>query len=315
MPSIHSQKAVIVLACLALLGACLSPPADEAHGNGQGGASGTNTGPAAVSGAGGSGGVSTGTSGVGGSAGVNAGTGNAAGNAAAGASASGVGGGAAGTEGTAGSTANDAAIDHGNYFKSGAWMGYVWTSASGEGSTITPMDFEGQTGGMPRCVTGTVAALPDFSGTAILGFDVNEGAGATGAAVAPTKQGVLVGVRNNAGSQLRLQVQTASTGGTQWCTTLVGAGGFIPWANLRTECWGPTGMKYDREPIVSVMLLVPGKDTTPVDFDFCVDTLAEADAPSGGMAGAGAGAAGAGGSAGTMAAGMGGDGGSGGSGS
>jgi hypothetical protein len=212
-------------------------------------------------------------------------------------------------------------LDKGNYFQSGAWMGYVWTSTSGEGSTITPMDFEGQTTGMPRCVSGSVAAAADFSGTAILGFNLNEAAGATGMPIAPTKGGVTIGITNRAGSQLRLQVQTASTGGTQWCTTIAGAGGFIPWGNLRTECWGPTGTKYNREPIVSAMVLVPGKDTMPVAFDFCVEMLAEADPPAGGMAGAGgagaggAGAGGAGGSAGAAAAGTGGAAGSAGAGS
>jgi hypothetical protein len=161
------------------------------------------------------------------------------------------------------------------------------------------MDFEAQTTGMPRCVSGSVAAQADFGGTAILGYNLNEGAGSTAMAIAQTKAGVSISISNNAGSALRLQVQTASTGGTQWCTPLLGTGGFIPWENLRTNCWAAGGAKYNREPVVSAMVLVPGKDMVAVPFDFCVNTLAEADAPAtGGMAGAG--------SAGTMAAGTGG---------
>ena len=286
MPSFHSQKAVLALVCLALLSACLSPTeANDSGGRaGQGGAS---AGPPAAAGVGGSSVVTAGAgvSGAGGATGAMPGTtppGSGSAAAGVGAGTAGAGGSAtgdAGSEGTAGAGTNDAAIDIGNYFKSGAWMGYVWTSASGEGSTITPMDFEAQTTGMPRCVSGMVSAQADFSGTAILGFNLNEGAGATGTPVAPTKAGVTIGITNRGGSVLRLQVQTASTGGTQWCTTLVGSGGFIPWGNLRTECWGATGSKYDREPIVSVMVLVPGKDTMPVAFDFCVDMLAEAEGP------------------------------------
>ena len=140
---------------------------------------------------------------------------------------------------------------------------------------------------MPRCVSGTVGMMEDFSGTAILGFNLNEPSGGMGTTVTPSKAGVTINVTNRAGSPLRLQVQTASTGGTQWCTKIMGSGGFIPWENLRTACWGATGMKYMREPIVSAMVLVPGDNMAPVDFDFCVDVLAESDAPTTGMGGMG----------------------------
>jgi hypothetical protein len=97
----------------------------------------------------------------------------------------------------------------------------------------------------------------------------------------------MINVTNRAGSPLRLQVQTTSTGGTQWCTNVLGSGGFISWDALRTACWGATGMKYMREPVVAAMLLVPSDDVDPVDFDFCVDALAEADGPMAGTGGTG----------------------------
>lgn len=255
-------------------------------GGGGGGAGGAGT----TGGTGGSlaSGGSGGSGGGAGSAGMMGGTGGMGGGAAAGAGGSTSGGaGGAGAGGAGGS--NDSAIDIGNYFKSGAWMGYVWASSSGEGSSITPMDFAAQTTGMPRCVSGTVAPATDFGGTAILGFNLNEVAGGTAMPIAPTMDGVTINVTNRAGSPLRLQVQTASTGGTQWCTNIIGSGGFIRWDNLRTACWGATGMKYNREPIVSAMVLVPGDDVDPVDFDFCVDALAEAADPmgAGGMGGMG----------------------------
>jgi hypothetical protein len=248
----------------------------------------------------GSGGAAPGA-GSGGTSGTPNLPGGAPGSGGSGASANGAGGMNAqtGSGGASGSGTNDP-LDAGNYFASGAWHGYVWTSTSGAGSTIVPMDFSTQTTGMPRCVKGSVAAAADFSGTAILGFNLSEGNGATSTTVTPMKDGVLLDVTNNAGSPLRFQVKSAASGGTEWCTSVSGSGGFIPWTSLRTNCWDDTGTAYNREPIASAMLLVPGTDTAPVDFDFCWNSLVEADAPAGGGSG-GAGGTGGTGSAGTGA--------------
>jgi hypothetical protein len=209
--------------------------------------------------------------------------------------------------GAAGS--GSAAGDVGEYFASGAWHGYVWTSAEGMGSTITPMDFKAQTTGMPRCVKGSVAATTDYSGIAMLGFNLNQPSGGSALmTVTPSKAGVLIAVTNTAGSPLRFQV-TAGDGATQqrWCASVTGSGGFIPWTSLNTACWDGSGTAYNKEPISAAMLLVPGTTAAAVPFDFCVNSLAEADAPAGGAAGTGAagnGAAGMG-AAGNGAAGMG----------
>jgi hypothetical protein len=299
MPSFRSHTVVLGFGCLLILAGCMSP-SEGSNQNNQvttGGSGGGGAGGAGA--AGGSGGVG-GASGSGGSAGVAGAMGGMGGAASGGVGGSGSGGAGAGGTTAAGSGGNnDSAIDIGNYFKSGAWMGYVWTSASGEGSTITPMDFELQTTGMPRCVSGSVGMAADFSSVAMLGFNLNEPSGGMGTTIAPTKAGVTINVTNRAMSVLRLVVQSAATGGTQWCTNITGTGGFISWDALRTECWGSTGMKYNREPIVSAMVLVPGKDTMPVAFDFCVDALAEADGPmmmgTGGMGGMGTGGMGTGG--------------------
>jgi hypothetical protein len=201
------------------------------------------------------------------------------------------------------------ALDQGNYFQSGAWMGYVWTSTSGAGSSIAPMSFEAQATGMPRCVQGSVSPQADYSGTAILGFNLSEGAGVTSMTIAPSKAGVIVEVENRTDAPLRFQVKSAITGGIEWCTDITGSGGFIAWESLRTECWGAGGKAYAREPIASAMVLVPGSDTTAVAFDFCVNTLDEADGPSSGGSGGSGGAGGSGGSAGSGGAGMSGTGG------
>jgi hypothetical protein len=229
--------------------------------------------------------------------------GGSPGSGASGAGAAGVGGGGSG-QGTAGMSAGAPnPLDVGNYFASGAWRGYVWTSTSGAGSTITPMDFAGQTTGMPRCVRGSVAASANYGGTAVLGVNLSEGTGVTSMTVTPSKAGVLVDVTNHAGSPLRFQVKSAMSGGTEWCTALTGSGGFIPWTSLRTNCWDDSGTAYNGQPIASAMLLVPGTNTAPVAFDFCWNALAEADGPVGGNAGAGGTGSGGTGAAGSGAAG------------
>lgn len=283
-----SRCTLVALVCL-LIAACESAPSGTNSANGvTDGTGGAGSGFGNPNGSGGAGPV--GAPGGGGSNAVNPGSG-ASGAGASGTNASGAGGtsGAnmqAGSGGSSGSGTNNA-LDVGNYFQSGAWMGYVWTSTSGAGSMITPMDFASQTTGMPRCVKGTVAAEDDYSGTAILGFNLSEGNGATSTTVTPMKEGVLIDVTNNAGSPLRFQVKSAPTGGTEWCTMVSGSGGFIPWTSLRTSCWDDTGTAYNREPIAAAMLLVPGTNTAPVDFDFCWNSLVEADAPAGGTGGTG----------------------------
>lgn len=183
--------------------------------------------------------------------------------------------------------ANSGAMDKGNYFVSGAWQGYVWTSVMGTGSTISPMDFAMQTTGMPRCVKGSVAASTDYSGIAILGFNINEGPGSSTAGIKPTKTGIMVDVKMNTMSPLRIQAKSGD-GTTTWCASLTASGGFVPWSSLNTMCWDGTGKAYNNEPITGLMVLVPGGNMAAVPFDFCVNSLAEAD---GSVSGATAGSA------------------------
>lgn len=187
-------------------------------------------------------------------------------------------------------TGASAAMDKGEFWSSGSWQGYVWTSTQGAGSTITPMDFKAQMTGMPRCVKGSVAATTDYSGIAILGFNLAQGSGAsTTGTITPTKAGIRVDVTNNGGSPLRFQVTSGSGASQQrWCATLTGSGGFIPWASLNTMCWDGTGTAYKNEPIDAAMVLVPGTMMGAVAFDFCVNGIAESDSPAGGTAGMGA---------------------------
>jgi hypothetical protein len=107
------------------------------------------------------------------------------------------------------------------------------------------------------------------------------------------KAGLMVDIKNNAGSPLRVQVQTAN-GGTnedeRWCAPFQGSG-FIPWNAFNTKCWDGSGKAYAMEPISTALVLVPGDDTDPVAFDFCLNSIAEADGGSTGATGAAGGAA------------------------
>jgi hypothetical protein len=309
----RSQQTILGLACSVLAVACSGSNSMTPSGVGTqppfagspASTAGTPAGTAGVAGvsSGVSGTTGTATAGRTGSAGTSPG--------AAGASGTSTTAGTGAAPGAAGSGAANAA-DAGEFFSSGTWQGYVWTSAQGVGSTITPMDFKAQTTGMPRCVKGSVAASADYSGIAMLGFNLNQASGASALmTVTPTKTGVMLDVKNNGTSPLRFQV-TAGEGAAQqrWCASITGSGGFIPWASLNTACWDGTGMAYNKEPISAAMVLVPGAAAAAVPYDFCVNSIAEADGPVGGAAGSGGSTAGSGaagsGAAGSGAAGSGG---------
>lgn len=169
--------------------------------------------------------------------------------------------------------------DVGNHFASGAWQGYFWTSSQGPGTTITPTDFNAQTTGMPRCVRGSVAATTDYSGVAVLGVNLNE-ANEGKQTVKPTKAGVFVDVKNNSAATLLFQIEGPSDAPiSSWCTLLSGSGGFVPWSSLNTACWDNSGSAYNNEPILSAAVVVPGNTSAAVAFDFCLNALAEVDAP------------------------------------
>jgi hypothetical protein len=165
--------------------------------------------------------------------------------------------------------------DMGNHFASGDWQGYFWTSTQGDGTTITPMNFSMQTGGMPRCVKGSVAMTSDYSGVAILGVNLNETSEGK-MTVTPSKAGVDIALQNKGGTGLLFQVEGD---GTRWCAQLKASGGFIQWSKLNTACWDNSGKNYNDEPIVSAALVVPGNNTAAVPFDFCLNRLAESDGP------------------------------------
>ena len=171
----------------------------------------------------------------------------------------------------------------GAYVSSGEFRGYAFTSASGTGTSISPMNFEARQAGQGLCAMGTVGPAADYSGTALVGVNVSQdmATGAMPRPIVPMKSGISVQVKNNAGSTLRVQIQGpngATDAKQRWCAPISGNGGFIPFSAFNTACWDNSGSAYAKQPIVAAMVLVPGGNTDPVEFDFCIQTLTTADA-------------------------------------
>jgi hypothetical protein len=169
-------------------------------------------------------------------------------------------------------------------FQNGSWAGYVWTAVTGTGSTVTPTDFTAHTSGTPFCASGTVGAMVDYSGVGMIGYNINQEAGATtlGTWAPSSTAGIQVTFTNPGGSALRLQIQGpngASDENDRWCYPLAGSSGTvtIPWANFNTYCWGDTGTTYyTGQPLEAVMLLVPGSNLSAVSFSICLSSIGPA---------------------------------------
>lgn len=195
-----------------------------------------------------------------------------------------------GTPGSGGTVAGDQPIT--GYFESGTWKGFGWTDTFGTGNTIAPEDFTGTTD-WPMCAKGTVKAASDGSNGAMLGWSVNQAKeeGSPIQTVTPTKDGIIVNIKVNTAAALRLQIQGPNGGDDEsqrWCTEIGSAGGeniFVPYDAFNSQCWpGGDGVPYNGEPIAQVIVQVPSS-TADVNFDFCVNSIAEGDGGTTGGAG------------------------------
>jgi hypothetical protein len=266
-----------------------------------------NTGGATSSGGtrtGGASGVTGGASGVtGGASGVTGGTNGVTGGA------SGVTGGVSGLTGgsstltggtSAGGTITGGTGPGPSYYENAPFAGYAWTASSGTGTTITPANYDDKTPpGAPFCASGSVGAMSDYSGTAMVGINLNQAAGSTvaGTWTPPSgSTGIIINVTNSGGSPLRVQIQ-GPNGGTdasqRWCASLsqFGTDVTIPWTAFNTMCWDNTGTYYSdaMSPLEAVLVLVPGDAAANVSFNFCVNKIGLAGGGSGGTGGSGGG--------------------------
>jgi Glycosyl hydrolase family 12 len=282
-----------------------SPPPSGAAGTATGaaGASGTSAGTA-----GGSGSSSSVTAGNAATAGTSASSTGSGG--AAGMTTGMTPGGSAGTG--AGAAGGGAPTSGGGYIVSGNFKGYAWTGVTGMASTIMPKDFAGLAAGAPLCVMGMVEASADYSAVGMLGVNLNQAntMNAPLMTVTPTGMGLMVDINNTGNSLLRVQVQTPDgdmNADHRWCAPISGKGGLIPWATFNTKCWDNSGTAYAMEPISTAIISVPSMMTTPVNFNFCLNSLGEAGGTTA-MPTAGSGAAGSGSGAAGMSASVGGPG-------
>jgi hypothetical protein len=183
--------------------------------------------------------------------------------------------------GGATSSAGSSSVD-GSYYVGGVWSGYMWDSATGTGSTITPADFTSHAPGTAFCVSGSVGPMADYSGVALLGFNINQAKDSTTLGTwmpaSISSGGVTVSVSNNGTSVLRVQIQgpNGSTDATdRWCATMITFNQTvtIPWSSFNTSCWDGLGTRYAGQPLQAVMILVPGDNLYTVPYSFCLNSF------------------------------------------
>jgi hypothetical protein len=173
----------------------------------------------------------------------------------------------------------------GGYVLAAPWSGYAWTASSAAGSTIDPADYSAVVSATELCAKGSVAAMSDYSGTGMIGLNLNQAQDGTNPPVETwtpasiTSGGIAVNVLNVGGSVIRVQLQApggATDGTKRWCAPISAFGQIatIPWSAFSTTCWNSSGTAYAGEPLESVIIIVPGGNQTAVSFDFCVEALA-----------------------------------------
>ena len=190
-------------------------------------------------------------------------------------------GGDAAAGGDAGSSRASLVSSNG-YVTAGPWAGYGFTATDPGAATIMP-DCSGASGCAPPfvgsdfCMQGTVTGRPDYSGFAMLGWNVNQAA-TTGAAMdtwaVPATGGVTVTVVNDPPTTaLRVQLQGTNPhdGSDRWCAPLV-SGQPIAWTDFTTNCWAGGSPQNPLTPGTMIQqgsIIVPGL-LTNLPFDVCL---------------------------------------------
>ena len=184
-----------------------------------------------------------------------------------------------GTANTGGSTSQgnvEYSVDDGGFVSVCGWTGYAWTNSDAD-SNIEPGNFDGASAGTQLCASGTVNPKSDWTGFAMLGINVGQasGEGTSNVKLVPDGSGIYVDVANNANTELRVQIQDElgdSSENNRWCANYSGPG-VIAWSDFNTRCWDGSGIQYNKEPINAVIVVVPGPDANPTEFDFCVNKI------------------------------------------
>lgn len=165
------------------------------------------------------------------------------------------------------------------YVTTGPWAGYGFTATDPGAAQIIP-DCGGKACDPPFvgknfCMHGTVTGRLDWSGFAMLGWNVNQDAAGDPQLTWPVSEtgGLVITVDNPSNIPLRVQLQGTNPHSStdRWCAPLV-SGQFIPWGSLRTNCWiggTPQNPLTPGTPIQQAAIIVPGLQTD-LPFDFCL---------------------------------------------
>lgn len=126
----------------------------------------------------------------------------------------------------------------------GPWSGAAFTAT--ENGHVTP-DCSSGTSCVPAfagnilCMNGTVTGMPDYSGFAMLGWNLNQpmGVGAPATWAVPASGGITVSVADDPPTTaLRIQLQGTDPhdAADRWCAAVV-PGKAIAWTDFKTNCW------------------------------------------------------------------------------
>jgi hypothetical protein len=185
------------------------------------------------------------------------------------------------------------------YLTTGPWAGYGFTATDPGAAQIIPTC--GTDGcdppfvGKSFCMHGTVTGRLNWTGFAMLGWNVNQDTvdGPQLTWAVPETGGLIVTVENPGKTPLRVQLQGTNPhiSSDRWCAPLV-SGQLIPWSSLRTNCWAggnPQDPLTPGTPIQQAAIIVPGLQVD-LPFDFClvdVQVVSGPANPDGGDDGAG----------------------------
>jgi hypothetical protein len=174
-------------------------------------------------------------------------------------------------------TVDNLPIPSGPIFTTGNWTGSVVIETEVAGTTVTPETLDAAPAGQPFCLSGRVAADPDFGGAARLVFNLNQAAGSAPLTTVPQGNGLAFTFTRSTGAMLRVQLETP--GGDAFCYSIPEVRGraFVPYTAFNTECWtDTTGQNYNRQPIHSVVFSAPGSSFAQTPYGFCVAGFADA---------------------------------------
>ena len=168
------------------------------------------------------------------------------------------------------------------YLTAGPWMGYGFTATDPGAATIVPncasaAGCDPAYTGADFCMHGTVTGRVDYTGFAMLGWNLNQAA-TTGAAAGtwavPASGGVTVTVSNLPPSTaLRVQLQGTNPhdSADRWCAALIN-GQPLAWSDFKTNCWAGGTPQNPLTPGTMLQqgaILVPGL-LTDLPFDVCL---------------------------------------------